>query len=235
MSYKVISVGGSIIIPKTGFDVNFLKKFRSLILDRVKKGDKFVLVIGGGATCRAYQQAAKTVRKMTTEEVDWLGIYSTWFNAEFVRLLFGSLAFNKTVNSPNKKIITDKSVIISQGHKPGCSSDKVAVMLAKTYGAKEVINLSNIDYVYDKNPNKFSGAEKIEKISWKDFRKKIVGYKWLPGKNSPFDPIASGMAEKLGLKVSILRGTNLSEVKKALEGGEFRGTIVSSCVIPTEA
>lgn len=224
--YRIISVGGSIIIPKTGFDVKFLKKFRSLILDRVNKGDRFVLVIGGGATCRAYQHAAKAVRKMTTEDVDWLGIYSTWFNAEFVRLLFGSMAFNKTVNSPNKKIITKKSIIISQGHKPGCSSDKVAVMLAKTYGAKEVINLSNIDYVYNKDPNKFTDAKKIEKIIWKDFRKNIVGYKWLPGKNSPFDPIASGLAQKLGLKVSILRGTNLPEVKKALGGKKFKGTVV---------
>lgn len=226
MSYKILSVGGSLIIPKTGFDVGFLKKFRKLILNRVKKGDKFVLVVGGGATCRAYQHAAKTVRKMTTEEVDWLGIYSTWFNAEFVRLLFGSFAFDRTVNSPNKKIITNKSIIISQGHKPGCSSDKVAVMLAKTYGAKEVINLFDVDYVYDKDPRKFFDAKKIEKISWKNFRKNIVGYKWLPGKNSPFDPIASGLAEKLGLKVSILRGTNLPEVKKALEGGEFKGTII---------
>ncbi len=226
MMYKVLSVGGSIIIPKTGFDVQFLKKFRALILDRVKKGDRFVLVIGGGATCRQYQKAAKAVRIMTAEEIDWLGIYSTWFNAEFVRLLFGDFAFGKTVNSPNKKIITDKSIIISQGHKPGCSSDKVAVMLAKTYDAKEVINLSNIDYVFDKDPNKFPDAKKIEKISWKDFRKNVVGYKWVPGANVPFDPIASGLAEKNKLTVKIVNGKNLEEVKRVLCGGKFKGTVI---------
>ena len=108
-------------------------------------------------------------------------------------------------------------------------------MLAKTYGAKEVINLSNIDYVYDKDPNKFKNAKKIERINWKDFRKNIVGYKWVPGENVPFDPIASRLAEKSSLKVVIMNGKNLTEVKKALEGGEFKGTIVSPVVIPTEA
>jgi len=226
MSYKVLSVGGSIIIPKTGFDVKFLKKFRALILSRVKKGEKFVLVIGGGATCRQYQKAAKEVMNLSDKDLDWLGIYTTWYNAEFVRLLFGKYAYDKIVLNPTNKLITNKPIILAGGWKPGCSTDKDAVLLAKNFGAKEVINLSNIEYVYDKDPNKFSDAKKIEKISWKDFRKNIVGYKWVPGKNVPFDPIASGLAEKLGLKVSILKGTDLGEVEKVLSGKKFKGTLV---------
>jgi uridylate kinase len=84
---KILSVGGSIIIPKTGFDIPFLKKFRAMILDRIKKGDRFILVIGGGATCRQYQDAAKQVVKMSDEELDWLGIHTTIYNAIFVRFL----------------------------------------------------------------------------------------------------------------------------------------------------
>ena len=45
--YRVISIGGSIIIPPEGFNIEFLKKFRELILNRVKKGEKFILVVGG--------------------------------------------------------------------------------------------------------------------------------------------------------------------------------------------
>ena len=57
---------------------------------------------------------------------------------------------------------------------------------------------------FDKDPNKFKNAKKITEIDWKTFRRDIVGYEWIPGKNAPFDPTASGTAEKLGLKVSIL-------------------------------
>ena len=65
---KILSVGGSIIIPKTGFDIDFLKKFRRMILNRVKKGEKFILVIGGGATCRVFKmrqsKSASSVTKI---------------------------------------------------------------------------------------------------------------------------------------------------------------------------
>lgn len=224
---KIISVGGSIIIPKTGFDIEFLKKFRNLIISETKKGEQFLLIIGGGSTCRIYQKAANDIVKLNNEDLDQLGIDTTIFNANFVKLLFKDYAYPKIATNPNKKIKTDKPIIIAAGWKPGCSTDKDAVLHAKTYGAKELINLSNIDYVYDKDPNKFSEAKKIEKINWEDFRKNVVGYKWVAGKNTPFDPMASELAQKLKLKVSILKGTDLKEVKKALNGEKFRGTVVS--------
>lgn len=224
--YKILSVGGSIIIPKTGFDIVFLKKFRSLILSEVKKGNKFILVIGGGATCRDYQQALTKVVKTSDIDLDWLGIYTTWFNAEFVKMLFTGYVHDEVIKNPTQKIKTNKSIIIAGGWKPGCSTDKDAVLLAQNFGAKEMINLSNIEYVFDKDPNKFPNAKKIEKINWPDFRKNVVGYKWIPGKNAPFDPMASALAEKLKLKVSILQGTNLVEVKKAIQGKKFKGTVI---------
>lgn len=223
---KIVSVGGSIIIPKTGFDILFLKKFRSLILEQIKLGTKFILVVGGGATCRQYQTAAAKVTKLTQQNLDWLGIKSTVFNAEFIKTLFGDYAYKDVITNPTKKIKTDKSIILCAGWKPGCSTDKDAVLLAKTYGAKEVINLSNIEYVYDKDPRKYKDAQKIESIDWKTFRKKIVGNTWEAGKNVPFDPIASREADKLGLKVCILNGMNLVEVKKALENKKFKGTVI---------
>lgn len=223
---KIISVGGSIIIPKTGFDVKFLKKFRELILSHVKKGTKFVLVVGGGGTCRQYQDALRKTVKVDDKNLDWLGIYSTWFNAEFVRLMFGEFAHKEVVKDPTKKIKTNKSIIIAGGWKPGWSTDMDAVLLAKNFGASEVINLSNIDYVYDKDPNKFKLAKKITNSDWESFRKNVVGNKWDPGKSAPFDPIASKEAQKLGLKVAILKGTNLKEVDRAIKGESFKGTLI---------
>ncbi len=223
---KIISVGGSIIIPKTGFDIPFLKKFKKLILGEVKKGNKFILIIGGGATCRQYQDALKKTVKLKDVDLDWMGIHTTMVNAQFVKFLFKDYAYKDVITDPTKKIKTNKPIIISAGYEPGWSTDMDAVLMAKTYGAKEVINLSNIDYVYDKDPSKFKNAKKIETTDWKSFRKDIVGNKWDPGKNAPFDPIASREAQKLGLRVSILKGTNLGEVKKVLEGKKFKGTII---------
>jgi uridylate kinase len=223
---KIISVGGSVIIPKTGFDIKFLKKFRQMIISEVKKGQKFVLIIGGGNTVRVYQGALSETVKVSDIDLDWMGISGTIFNANFVRLMFGDLAYKEVITNPTKKVKTNKPIIIAAGYKPGCSTDYDAVLLAKAYCAKELFNLSNIEYVYDKDPKEFVDAKKIENINWKTFRKDIVGYKWIPGKNVPFDPIASKGAEQLKLKVSILQGTNLVEVKNALGGKNFKGTVI---------
>lgn len=222
----VLSVGGSVIIPKTGFDVEFLRKFRAMILREVSSGKRFILVIGGGATCRQYQQAAKAIRPMTASDLDWLGIYATIYNAQFVRLLFKELSYSEIVVNPRHRVSTRKPIIIGAGEKPGASSDIDAVELAHAYGARDVINMSNIQYVYDRDPNLFHDAAQIENIDWQDFRKNIVGTKWVPGKNVPFDPTASRLAQKYRLTVSVVRGTDLTEVAKAIAGKKFRGTVI---------
>lgn len=222
--WKIISVGGSIIIPKTGFDIAFLKKFRALILTQVKKGQKFILVIGGGATARTYQAAGRRLG-FKNESLDWTGIHATMINADFVRVMFGSFAPSQLVYNPNFKMETNKPIIVASGWKPGCSTDKDAVLLAKTYGAKEVINLSNVDYVYDSDPKKNRKAKKFKALTWKQFRK-IVGSKWVPGANVPFDPSAAKEAQKLGLTVKFAKGTDLRAVAAAITGKSVIGTVI---------
>jgi uridylate kinase len=224
-NYKIISIGGSIIIPPGGFDVSFLKKLRTLIINRVKKGDKFILVIGGGATCRNYQNAATHVVKMDNNDLDWLGIKSTIFNAEFVRFLFKDIAHPEVVTNPTVKIKTSKPIIIAAGWKPGCSTDNQAVLLAKTYGAAEMINASNINYVYTADPKKDANAKPLPRLTWKEMRN-IIGNKWVPGANLPFDPVAAKEAEKLGLTVKFVKGTDLNLLHQALLNKNFEGSII---------
>lgn len=225
-NYKILSVGGSIINPPSGFDIPFLKKFRKLILDEVKKGQKFILVIGGGASARNYQQALAKVTKVPKTDLDWMGIAATNINAKFVQLFFGDHAYKDVISDPRKKVKTNKSIIIAAGWKPGCSTDNDGVLLAKTYGVKHMLNLSNIAYAYDKDPNKYKSAKKIESMDWATFIKEVVGTEWDPGKSLPFDPIASKTAKKIGLSVSILNGTDLANVKKALNDKKFNGSYI---------
>ncbi len=227
-NYKILSVGGSIIIPKQGFDISFLKKFKALILEEVKKGQKFILVVGGGGTCRQYQQTAAKVTNLTKEDLDMIGIETTKLNAHFVRYLFKEYAYKDIILNPNKRQPAQKPILVAAGFKPGHSTDTDAVLLAKTYKAKHILNLSNIEYVYDRDPNVYKDAKKIENIDWARFRKDIVGDSWEPGRNVPFDPTASKTAQKLGLNVSILQGTNLKELKNALRGKKFKGTRIHS-------
>ncbi len=220
----IISLGGSIVAPDE-IDIKFLKDFKKLILKQAKLGKKFVIIVGGGKICRNYQNAAQKVCKLSTKQLDWIGIHATHLNASLVREIFGDKAEVKIIKDLENLPKLKKQIIIGAGTKPGWSTDYDAVFLAKKYKAKIVANLSNIEYVYDKDPKKFKNAKPLKNISWSDFLK-IIGKKWKAGMNAPFDPIASRLAKKIGLKVVFLKGTNLKNFEKFLKGEKFKGTTI---------
>lgn len=223
--FTVISIGGSILVPSTGFDPVFLKGFFAHIRAATKRGQRFILIIGGGATCRAYQQAAREATTVSQEDLDWIGIHTTIFNAQFVRTILKDIAHPELI-TVGKKIRSRAPVLVTGGDKPGATSDLPAVKLAKLYGAKELLNLSNIACVYTKDPRKYADAQPIKTISWKEFRRDIVGNNYEPGMSAPFDPVASRWAEREGLTVKVLDGRDLDDVKRALQGRPIKGTTI---------
>ncbi len=220
----VMSLGGSIMVPDD-IDHEFVKSFIKLILRHTEKGKRFVIVTGGGAVCRRYIDAAKKVRKLNTLEPDWIGVYVTRLNAEFLRILFGKHAYESIVTDPRKAVNSKKPVIIGAGWKPGFSSDYDTIRLAKTFGVKRVANLSNIKYVYDKDPKKHPDAKPLANLTWREFLD-ITGERWSAGMNTPFDPLASKEAEKSGIEVAIMYGKDIDNIDAYLSGREFMGTVI---------
>ncbi|MBI5621567.1 UMP kinase [Candidatus Falkowbacteria bacterium] len=222
----VISLGGSLVAPREGvIDYQFLKKFKQLITKHLKRGTRFIIVVGGGKTARAYQAAARRVGQLTAEDIDWIGIHSTRLNAHLLRTIFRASAHAKIVTNPNETEKFREPVLIGAGWRPGWSTDYVAARLATGYGAVEVVNLSNIDYVYSRDPRQYRDAKKIIHSDWVQF-KKIVGTKWTPGANLPFDPVASRWASQHRLRVLITNGKKLAALDRYLSGGRFSGTVI---------
>ena len=225
MKTLIVSLGGSVIVPNE-VDTIFLKKFRGLILNFTKKGGRVVIVTGGGRTNKKYNEAAQKLVKIKNVDLDWLGIAVTKLNAELIRVIFGNAAYEKVVINPTVKIKTNKKIIVAAGWLPGCSSDNDAILWAKNLGAKKVINLSNIDYIYNKDPHKFRDARPLENLKWAEYRK-IVGSKWIPRMHAPFDPVASQLAEKWGMEVAIMRGTDLNNFQNFLNNKKFKGSVLN--------
>lgn len=208
-------------------NISFLKKFRQLILGFIKKGNRAIVVCGGGRVCRRYNERVRKINShVTPADLDWMGIAATRLNAELVRSAFGAVAYERVLADPRQKVNSSKRVLVGAGFVPGSSSDKDAVLLAKTFKANTVINLTNVDYVYTKNPKKFKNVKPIKAIGWPAFRK-IVGTRWNPGANVPFDPVAARLAQRLRLKVVIVNGVKLANVGRVLDGRPFIGTVVA--------
>ena len=207
-------------------DTEFLSGFKKLIEEEVAKGKSFVIVTGGGKVCRRYQAAAKEIAGLSQTEVDWVGIHALRLNAEFVRVLFGALAHERVVIEPSDLKSVTKPIALCGAAEPGHSTDFDAVEMAAQVGATKIVNLSNIDFVYNKDPKRYPDAAAIARISWTDFRK-IIPEKWEPGLNSPFDPIAARRAQELGLEVAIMNGKPITHLADYLAGRSFVGSVIT--------
>lgn len=227
----VISLGGSLVVPNGGIDISFLKKFNDFIRKKLieHSGRQFFIIVGGGSTARHYRDAGREVleHELTTDDLDWLGIHATRMNAHLIRTIFRDIAHPYILKHYEIIRKVEESVIVGSGWKPGWSTDFCSTMVCEDYDVNKIINLSNIEKVYDKDPKKFDGAYAIDRISWADFRK-IVGDEWIPGMNVPFDPVASKKAEELGLQVVFLKGDNFENLEKYFAGSEFVGTVIEN-------
>lgn len=227
----VLSVGGSIVAPDVP-DVAFIVKF----VDSMKKylaqdkSRRLILVIGGGGVARAYINAYKEVMShfsstISSDTADMVGIMATRLNAELVRASFADLCPTPVVYDPTIVKNFEGSVLVAAGWKPGFSTDTDAVILAERFGAKMVVNLSNITKVYTSDPKEDPNATPIDSISWNDFIK-MVGTEWTPGKNLPFDPIASQKAQLAKIKVVCANGRDIQNIENILNVKDFVGTVI---------
>ncbi len=225
----VISVGGSLIVPNGGVNTDFLIKFNRLIREEVAKGRRFLLIAGGGKLCRHYQEAGKAViGNLTQEDLDWLGIHVTHLNGHLLRTIFQDIANPRVIQHYDRKLENwTEPIAIGAGWKPGWTTDYDAVQLAKDFGGKLIINMSNIDFVYDRDPIKFKDAKPLKNITWEEMIK-IVGNKHSSGINTPFDPVATKMAQKLKLTVVIANGNDMENIKKIINKESFKGTVIKS-------
>lgn len=223
----IISVGGSLIVPNGGLNTDFLSKLNKLVRNEVAKGKRFMLVSGGGKIARHYQEAGrKVIGDINNEDLDWLGIHATRFNAHLLRTIFQDIANPRIITNYEKKLHDWKEpVAIGAGWKPGWSTDLDAVILARDYNSNLIINLSNVDGIYDKDPKKYKEAKLIKKITWEG-AEGLIGSKWTPGFNAPFDPIATKLAKKIGLTVIIASGHDFNNFEKIIEGEAFKGTVI---------
>ena len=228
----IISLGGSLIVPDK-INISYLKQFRKFINSYIKQGYKFVIVCGGGHTAREYINAAVKIageEKSLNNELDLIGIKATFLNAELVKSIFYNynkkIVFPEIITNPDKtpNKLTKKIYVIA-GWKPGFSSDYDAVYYAIKFKSDTVINLTNVDHVYSSDPRKNKSAKPLPSLTWKDYLG-IVGNKWQAGDNFPFDPVASKLASKHNIKVYIIKGTLLTQLRNILEQKHFKGTLL---------
>jgi len=222
MNSIVISLGGSVLISDD-IDISFFKDLASL-LKKLTEKYKIYLIIGGGKTARTY---IKLGRKLNFDEktLDNFGIEITKLNAKILTNLIG-ISNDKIPDSTNEAKDVTKPIVIMGGTTPGHSTDMVGAELAEKVGASKFIIATNVDGVYDKDPNKYSDAKQIKEVSINQLINDY-GTDWnSAGKNIVIDGPALKIIKRARIPTYVLNGKKLKELEKAINNITFNGTII---------
>ncbi len=220
MNSMVISIGGSVLLSSDATD-EYLKSFVSLCL-QMSTNSKLYLVVGGGKPAREYIRKGRNLN-LTESDLDDLGIMITRVNATFLSKLFQTA--NKTIPiSCDEAAALSNDIIIMGGTTPGHSTDYVGAELAEAVHADKYIIATNVDGVFDKDPNKFPNAVRIPEISIKDLLGQY-GESWdAAGSNVVIDGPALKKIDHARIPTMVVNGKKLSELEKAMLDKSFLGT-----------
>lgn len=225
---QILDLGGSIVAPDH-IDTDFIKKFKIFLTEWLEADParKAILIIGGGGAARKYQTAYREIDPNPThDDQDWIGIMATRLNGQLLKGVFKDYCLDDVIIDPETEGTFKGRVMVAAGWKPGFSTDYDSVVLAKRFGASTVLSLSNIAKIYTDDPKTNPEAKPVDAMSWDDY-KELCGDEWTPGKNIPFDPVATKLAAELGLTVIAAAGKDLDNLHKIFNNQEFFGTTIS--------
>jgi len=119
-------------------------------------------------------------------------------------------------------------ILVGGGYKPSTSTDYRAVVFAKKMKADLIINATDVDGIYDKNPKTEPSARKIPELTFKQLEEIIIeNTKQLPGDYGLFDLRAVRLASKLNIPVIFIDGEDSQEIINAITG-EHSGSVVKN-------
>jgi len=222
MKSIVISLGGSVLLSE---DINrvYFKKLESTI-KKLSDEYKIFIVAGGGRTARTYIRLGRSIG-LNEKTLDELGIQATKINAFFLSKLIG-IENIKIPCTTDDAIKMGEKLVIMGGTTPGHSTDMVGAELAEKANATKYIIATNVDGIYDSDPNHNPNAKKFDKISIKQLID-TYGTKWTDaGKNVVIDGPALKIISRAKIPTFVLNGKKLDELENAVFNKKFNGTII---------
>ena len=169
----------------SGLDFEYIEKICIKIKECHDLGVGIGIVCGGGNFLRG-----RDAHVMDRETADYTGMLATIMNSLVLKDTFtriGCQVYNQTglsvktiddIDSDKaRKAILDGNIVIFGGGtgKPFFSTDTGAALRAIDIGANVIVKLTNVDGVYDKDPNKYDDAVKYEKVSYDEVLEKQLG------------------------------------------------------------
>ena len=217
----VIKLSGKIF----GMDnVEILKDYASFFI-KMSKAFHLVIVAGGGSVARHYINHAR-LSGADESTLDELGIEISRLNAKLLIYALKNKAYSHppTTLQEIKHAVDSELIVVAGGLYPGQSTNGTAALIAEKIHAEQFLNATDVDGVYDMDPNKYKKAKKLKQIELKDIRRMLVHEDSVAGGYDLMDIVALKVIERSNIKTKILKA-DIKMIERAIKG-ESIGTEV---------
>ena len=177
-----------------------------------------VLVAGGGKIARYFINHARS-SGADESTLDELGIEISRLNA---KLLIYALKNNAYPHPPTnltevKQAVDSGLIVVTGGLHPGQSTNGSAALIAEKINAAEFLNATDVDGIYDSDPNKNKKAKKFKSVELKDLRRLLVHEYSMAGGYDLMDIVALKVIERSKIKTKIIK-SDIKTIEKAIKG-----------------
>ncbi len=224
-TFVVLSLGGSLVNPGKP-DLNYVKKIADILRS---SPHSFGVVVGGGYLARKYADAERK-KGLGEFEADTAAIKATKENARVLISALGGICNPRACSDffEAKKASQNHKIVVMGGTIPGITTDADSALLAECLHARRLVNISNVDGIYDRNPSKFHDARKYRHMKFDELLHIATrDDSRLAGAHFVFDILGCKIVSRSKIESHFVSGKKLEDVKRAIDGKRHGGTIVS--------
>ena len=218
----VIKLSGRIF----GMDnVKVLKDYASFLV-KISKICQPIVIAGGGNIARHYISHARS-SGADESTLDELGIEISRLNAKLLIYTLKNKAYPHppTTLQEIKHAVDDGLIVITGGLHPGQSTNGTAALIAEKIRAELFLNATDVDGVYDMDPNKYKRAKKFKRIELKNLKNILVHEDSIAGGYDLMDIVALKIIERSKINTRILKA-DPKIIEKAIKGVDVGTKIV---------
>jgi uridylate kinase len=200
-----------------------LKKY-AIMLSEISKKVQLVVVAGGGKVARHY---ISTARSFGSDEasLDMLGIEVSRLNARLLILALGDQAYpvvpedleqvSKAVTGNSGTSSNSSRVVVTGGLHPGQSTNATAALIAEKVKASKFLNATDVNGIYDSDPNKNKGAKLFKEITVKKCIELLGSEDSVAGAYDLMDIVALKVIERSKIHTVVLK-SDPTAIKNAI-------------------
>lgn len=218
----VVKLSGKVFGDDAG---EVLKEFAAMFKE-ISGRVQLIIVAGGGKIARHY---IKTAREFGADEatLDIMGIEVSRLNARLLIAALGDDAYPSVPRDLEEVFSAAASgkIVAAGGLHPGQSTNATASLIAEKVKAYKFINATDVDGIYDSDPNRNKNAKMFRELSVQDCIRILGKENSAAGAYDLMDLVALKVIERSKLATVVVK-SDISAIKGAIEGKSMGTRII---------